>query len=340
MNKEKIDEHLASIKEICVDIKREVVVMEVCGGHTNTVMKYGLREALPSNLKLISGPGCPVCVSSQKDIDNMIGIARSGVVVATYGDMMRVPGSTTNLEALRGEGAKIHEIYSTTEVMELRKKHPDIVFFGVGFETTAPMTAYLLKKGVVVYSVHKTIPNALKVLAESGKIDGFIDPGHVSTIIGSDAYKDLLVPQAITGFGVEQVLRGIKSLLELIRDDKKIVVNAYQEVVKESGNPKAKKLLDEEFVLVDSEWRGLGVIPESGLEVRSDALNAKVKYKEIIDKVSTPKKTACRCGDVLMGIITSVKCPLYRKSCTPKNPVGACMVSEEGSCQIYYKYGK
>jgi len=333
--------HLEKIRSISKHIDRDITLMEICGGHTNTIMKYGIREILPDNIKLISGPGCPVCVSSQKDIDNMIELARSGVPIATYGDMMRVPGSKNSLDDIKAEGHKIFEIYSATEVLRLQDTYPDIVFFGIGFETTAPMTAFLLKNGITVYSVHKLVPPALILLSKGDiNIDGFINPGHVSTIIGIQDYKKIKIPQAVAGFEPEQILRAIKFLMRLIRENKTETINAYPEAVRDEGNKNAKALLNEYFKIEDSEWRGLGIIPASSLEVKEDALNAKIKYKDLLDNVPTPKDTGCRCGEILKGLIEPIECPLYKESCTPESPKGACMVSEEGSCAIYYRYGK
>ena len=332
--------HLENIKRNSKELGN-ITIMEICGGHTNVIMKYGIRDLLPKNIRLISGPGCPVCVSSQRDIDCMIELAHSGVPIATYSDMMKVPGSNYSLEDAKAKGGKIFEIYSTSEVIELKKKYPEIVFFGVGFETTAPMSAYLLENNVCVYSVHKLVPPALTALIDGElKIDGFLDPGHVSVIIGKKAYDNIKVPQVIAGFKPEQIIRAISLLVEIIKDKKNVIVNGYPEAVNYLGNTKAQKLLNKHFVVSDSEWRGLGHIPLSGLEVKNQKLNAKVKYEKILKNVPAPKKTGCRCGDVIKGIIEPTGCPLYKKVCTPKNPIGACMVSEEGSCSIFYRYGK
>lgn len=336
-NKELLNKHLDSIKKNASSIKRNIKIMEICGGHTNVIMKYGIRDILPKNIRLISGPGCPVCVSSQHDIDCMIELASKGIPIATYGDMMKVPGTKYNLEDIKAEKGNVFEVYSAAEVIELKKKHPNIVFFGIGFETTAPMTAYLLENNVCVYSVHKLVPPAMGLLPE---IDGFIDPGHVSTIIGIEEYEKIKIPQVISGFTPEQILRAIGILVGLIKDDRKIVVNGYPEAVTLSGNRKAQQLLEKHFKVTDSEWRGLGTLPYSGLEVRNDGLNAKIRHKKILDDVEIPKPTGCRCGDVLKGIIEPNECPLYKKVCTPKDPQGACMVSSEGSCAIYYTYEK
>ncbi|MFH0862417.1 MAG: hydrogenase formation protein HypD [Candidatus Altiarchaeota archaeon] len=336
-----IDTHLRRIGETAADIGADITIMEICGGHTNVIMRYGIRDILPKNVRLISGPGCPVCVTPQRDIDCVIELAMCGIPVATYGDMMRVPGSRHSLEQARARGGRVFEVYSATEAVTLKKAHPDTAFFGIGFETTAPMTAYLLENGVSVYSSHRLVPPALEALmAGEVRVDGFIDPGHVSTIIGVKPYRRIKVPQVISGFTPERILRGIMLLLELIRDGRDIVVNGYPEAVKEEGNRKARRLLERHFTHSDCEWRGLGTIPKSGLEVRDGSLDAKAVHKALLDRVPAPKKTGCRCGEILKGLIQPTGCPLYRRACSPEHPKGACMVSEEGSCAIYYRFGK
>lgn len=337
---ERCEEHLAAIRGLAATIGRDVTVMEICGGHTNVIMKYGIRDILPSNIRLISGPGCPVCVSSQHDIDAMIALATAGIPVATYGDMLRVPGSERSLDEARAQGAPIFEIYSAEEVLRLRERHPGIVFFGIGFETTTPMTAYLLEKGVTVYSVHKLVPPAMRSLLDGEvKIDAFLDPGHVSAITGTAMYRAIGVPQAIAGFSPERILRGLALLLRLVADGETSVVNAYPEVVRQDGNPKAQTLVEKHLTVVDSDWRGLGVIPRSGLDVKDPRLNARVTHAGIIAAVPPPKRRGCRCGEVLKGVIDPPACPLYGKACTPQRPMGGCMVSDEGTCSIFYRYG-
>lgn len=339
-NEKLIKSHLEKIDSNAEKLNRNITIMEICGGHTNTIMKYGIRDLLPKNIKLISGPGCPVCVSSQHDIDCMIELAYQGIPIATYGDMMKVPGSKYSLEDARAKGGKIFEIYSTTDILKLKNDYPNIVFFGIGFETTAPMTAFLLENNICVYSVHKLVPPAMIALIadKDVTIDGFIDPGHVSTIIGLTDYEKIKIPQVVSGFYPEQIVRAINLLIELILKKETIVVNGYPEVVKKDGNLVAQKLLEKHFYVSDSEWRGLGVLPKSGLEVKNDLLNAKIKYKTTLSKIPPPKKTGCKCGEILKGLIEPNKCPLYKKVCTPNNPIGACMVSDEGSCAIYYRY--
>jgi hydrogenase expression/formation protein HypD len=332
-------EILTKINSLSQEIKKDTTLMEVCGGHTNTIMRYGIRKILPKNIKLISGPGCPVCVTSQYDIDSMIELARNDIAVATYGDMLRVPGSITSLDKERSQGKKIFMIYSTTELLELKKKNPNIVFFGIGFETTTPMTAFLLENNISVYSVHKVIPEPMIALLDGKvKIDGFIDPGHVASIIGLKEFRKIPIAQAISGFEPEHILKAIYALLLQIKNNKKEVINTYPEIVKEEGNIKAQNLIQKHFFKTESLWRGLGSIPNSGMEVKNDKLNAKIIYKNILKNVPQEKKTGCRCGEILQGKINPKDCPLFKKACSPKNPKGACMVSEEGSCQIAYNY--
>lgn len=341
MGTDLLKRHLGAIRKNASLISKKITLMEICGGHTNTIMQYGIREILPKNVRLISGPGCPVCVSSAKDIDCMIELAMNKIPVATYGDMMRVPGSRYSLDDARAMGGRVFEVYSTTDVLQLKKTYQNIVFFGIGFETTAPMTTLLLKNSICVYSVHKLVPPAIDALMQGEvAIDGFILPGHVSTIIGTAPYRRFPIPQAVAGFTPERIMRAISVLVELIAEERKDVINAYPEAVREQGNQIAQNLLGEHFNVEDSQWRGLGTIPSSGLGVRDERLDAKQKYREIISKVPEPKKTTCRCGDVLKGTIEPPECPLYKISCTPDDPKGACMVSSEGSCAISYRHAR
>ena len=314
----------------------EVRLMEVCGGHTNTIMTYGIRGMLPKNIKLVSGPGCPVCVTSQKDIDSVIELAMQGEKITTYWDMLKVPGTKMSLEQARENGADIKAISTAGQAL----KYPDSIFFAIGFETTTPMTAYLLKKNITIYPTHKTMMPAMRALVQGElKIDGFIDPGHVSTITGSRIWEELDVPQVISGFKPEQVLRAIHLLLDMIYKKETRVINDYDEAVRKEGNQKAKAMIKETMKQTDSEWRGLGVIKGSGLEPREDRLNAKVKYKDLLETVISTETPGCMCGQVLKGMIEPEDCPLFSKICTPQDPKGACMVSRtEGACAIAYRY--
>ncbi|MGM5482505.1 MAG: hydrogenase formation protein HypD [Nanobdellota archaeon] len=334
-------EILDSIKKDSKGLPRDVSFMEVCGGHTNTIMKYGIRKILPENIRLISGPGCPVCVTSQVDIDSIIKLALEGVPVATYGDMLRVPGTTASLEQARAQGAKVYTVYSTAEVIELKEKEPDIIFFGIGFETTAPMSAFLLEHNIPVFSTHKLILPAMKELVkENCNIDGFILPGHVSVITGTEDFKSLDFPQAVCGFEPEHMLRGIYALVKAINNNSNVLANTYPEAVRSVGNEKAKALINKHFVISSSSWRGLGEISASGYEVKNDSLNAREIYKTLLKDVYSKENKACRCGEVLKGLIRPNECTLFGKKCVPENPKGACMVSSEGACHIYFNYLK
>ncbi|PIN91549.1 hydrogenase formation protein HypD [Candidatus Pacearchaeota archaeon CG10_big_fil_rev_8_21_14_0_10_32_14] len=333
-----MDEIILKINEISKDMG-EVRIMEVCGGHTNTIMKYGIRDILPKNIKLISGPGCPVCVTSQYDIDCMIELAIKGIKVATYGDMTNVPGSKMSLKDAQELGADVKTIYSVDQIINDKER----VFFAVGFETTTPMTAVLLSKGIKVFCAHKVIPPAMRVLTKEMKIDGFIDPGHVSTIIGSEIWKnlDIPVPQVISSFKPEGLLKATYELLKLIKENRIEVLNEYPEVVFPQGNLVAKKLIENNLKFVDAEWRGIGIIPNSGLAPINPELDARIIYKDLFNDVKSSENNGCRCGEIVRGLIEPVQCKFFGKECTPSSPMGACMVSEsEGACAIAYKYGK
>jgi hydrogenase expression/formation protein HypD len=330
---------IIEIKKIASKINKKINLMEVCGGHTYSIMKCGLRDLMPKNINLVSGPGCPVCITSNEDIDSIIEISKLNVPIATYTDMMKVKGTNYSLEDAKSNGAIIKTIYSVSEVLELKKIYPNIVFFGIGFETTIPMTAFLLKNNILVYSSHKALIPGLKALIDDKlNIDGFILPGHVCAILGYNDFKLLDIYQAVSGFEAEHLLRSIYALLLLILNKKKRVINTYPEAVKLNGNLNAKKLIKDYFVLNDANWRGIGVISSSGYDVLDDKLNAKKKYHKYLLNLPKSKKTACMCGEVLKGIIEPTKCPLFIKKCNPSNPIGACMVSSEGSCHIYYLF--
>jgi hydrogenase expression/formation protein HypD len=331
-----MNKYVKKINEISKDMG-EARIMEVCGGHTNTIVRYGIREILPNNIKLISGPGCPVCVTSQYDIDCMIELALAGIKVATYGDIINVPGTKTSLKDAVSQGAKVKTIYSIDQIRE------DYVFFAVGFETTTPMTAALLRRRVPVFCAHKLIPPAIKVLARKMNIDGFIDPGHVSTIIGSNVWAklDIPVPQVIAGFKPDALIKAIYTLLKMIKNKEVCVVNEYPEVVFKSGNLIARTLVQETLKPVDAIWRGMGKIPLSGLAPRQKSLDARIIYQDIFKNIKSKENPNCRCGEVIRGLIEPKQCALFGKECTAQNPQGACMVSDrEGACAIAYKYGK
>lgn len=317
--------------------------MEVCGTHTEAITKLGLREWLPPNLELVSGPGCPVCVTPVRDIDVVVALAQAGLSIYCYGDVLRVPGTSMSLDEARAAGAFVQAVYSPEEIFtapgsDLKRT----IFFGIGFETTAPLSALLIKKGVTVYSAHKFFPPAMQklVLTPDIKIDGFINPGHVSAIIGTKPYLIIKKPQVIAGFEEADILTAIILLLRQILSGRTEVENAYTRLVKPGGNPRALALLKEVFLPCSSSWRGLGEIAHSGMKIRSSfkKFDASQKYAAIIDAVPTSVEPAgCRCGDVLAGQLRPEQCSLFGKNCKPDCPRGACMVSREGACRIAYE---
>lgn len=326
-------------------INRPLRFMELCGTHSEAIAKYGIKEILPENIKLITGPGCPVCVTDQSEIDIVTGLALAGIPIACYGDATNIPGSLGSLENARQNGAQIYIVYDVAEALELSKKIPNLVFWGIGFETTTAMTAWGIKNNLIVFSSHKIFPPAMEALLENKKIriDGFINPGHVSAIIGTEIYHKFQIPQVIAGFEAGDVLLAISMLLDQVISKEKKVENEYARLVKKEGNIKARKLISEIFEIRNASWRGLGEIKNSGLKIRKkyQHLDAEFIHKDLIAKIRKeikPRKSVCRCGEVLQGLIESKQCPLFGKVCTPENPQGACMVSREGSCNIDYRY--
>jgi hydrogenase expression/formation protein HypD len=334
--------------------KTPVKFMEVCGTHTVSIAKHGLRDVMPETITLLSGPGCPVCVTSNLDIDTAIEFARTpDVIVTTFGDMMKVPGSHSSLSGEKAEGRDIRIVYSPLDALELAENNPDkqIVFIGVGFETTVPLIASAIeqaqKRGLEnfsVFSAHKTVPEALRALVNDPdvKIGGFILPGHVSTIIGQGPYMFLAeeygVPSVITGFEPVDVLQGVYMLAKQVEEGRAEVEIAYTRGVPPQGNPTAVQKVNEVFEPADAEWRGIGVIPNTGLAIREEfaAFDA---VKKIPVDVPEPKEIAgCQCGEVLRGVTLPFECKLFARSCTPEHPIGPCMVSSEGSCAAYYRY--
>jgi hydrogenase expression/formation protein HypD len=335
---------IEQINKISAEIRRPISLMEVCGTHTQAVARFGIKQVLPKNIKLVSGPGCPVCVTPQQDIDNVVKLALCGIPIITYGDMLRVPGTRMSLAQAREEGAKVFAVYSVLDALKLNGTDAanDAVFFAVGFETTAPMTAFSLKNGMNIYCAHKTMPQAMKAVAESAaNVGGFLNPGHVSAIIGTKPYRIISRPQVISGFEAEDILQSILMLLRMIKNKDCSVKNQYTGVVSEDGNQKAKQAILECFDACDVEWRGLGILKGSGLKIKSRFAkqDAKLIYKDILAKVPKAEEPkGCACGKVLSGLLEPSQCPLFGRKCTPENPVGPCMVSGEGSCSICYKY--
>lgn len=347
---------LADIKRLAHQLAGQPLnIMEVCGTHTMAIYRHGLRSLLPENIHLISGPGCPVCVTPQGVIDAMIEIARQpNVIVCTFGDMLKVPGSESSLQEERARGAVVQVTYSPMDALHIAKKHPgqEVVFLAVGFETTAPGIAATLRtaanEGISNFSVFpamKLIPPALKALFSNPqlKIDGLLLPGHVSVILGCEAFQFIPTqyhcPCAIAGFEPGEILDGIHSLIEQAISREAVVANCYTPWVAKSGNLAAKKLLDEIFNIKDAAWRGLGTIPCSGYYPHDHSpWDALKKFQVEIKNISEPP--GCRCGEIISGISSPLACPLFGKNCLPNQPVGPCMVSSEGACAAAYKYGR
>lgn len=327
--------------------------MEVCGTHTMAISRAGLRPLLAERVDLVSGPGCPVCVTSEADIGRAIALAgREGVTLATFGDMMRVPGPRGTLSEAASQGAAVKVVYSPLEALRMAREDPGrkVVFLGVGFETTAPAVAASVmtakRDGVgnyFVLSLHKLVPPALRALVEMKdfSIDGFLLPGHVSSIIGSRAYAFLAeeygIPCVIAGFEAADILRAVSLLMKMKREGSPSVVIEYSRAVKPEGNPKAREIMERVFEPADAEWRGLGTIPASGLVMREEFQAHDAGTWEV-DVPALPRDSGCRCGDVLCGKIKPMGCPLFARVCTPESPVGPCMVSTEGTCASYYLY--
>ncbi len=346
---------IEKIKSLADQIGRPVNLMEVCGTHTVAIFRHGIRDIIPKGLNLLSGPGCPVCVTPIKDVDTAIAISRlDRVILSTFGDMMSVPGSKQSLSIAQAEGANIKVIYSPIDALKLASENKDInvVFFATGFETTSPSIAGTLLEAerlevdnFYIYSAHKLVPPALKALLDSDdlKVDGFILPGHVSTIIGTRPYRfiadDYRIPSVVTGFEAEDILQGIIMLIEQIASGRAEVEIQYKRVVREEGNQKAVSLINEYFEVCDANWRGIGTIPHSGLKLRDKVNRWDVKKAFDIEIPDSGEPKSCLCGPVLRGVKIPTDCSLFGKTCTPEHPVGACMVSTEGSCAAYYKYG-
>lgn len=342
------------VEQINKSSKKNIRLMEVCGTHTMSIFRNGIRKLIPETISLLSGPGCPVCVTAQNEIDAFIEISgKPDTIITTFGDLMRVPGTDSSLQKERAAGKDIRMVYSTFDAVEIAKKNPNkrVVFLGVGFETTAPTVAASIlsaKESKInnffVYSAHKTVPQALSALMKTDgiKIDGFILPGHVSVIIGTDAYLPFFdqykMPCVVAGFEPSDVLLSIRMLVEQIENKTSAVENAYLRAVSSGGNKKAVGIMNEVFVSADVAWRGIGIIPGSGLKIRDEFSDCDAgKHFEIRQRESKEPK-GCACGEILTGIKTPVECPLYKKICTPVEPVGPCMVSSEGTCAAYYKY--
>lgn len=334
----------------------EIRLMEVCGTHTMAIARSGIRSMLPENVRLLSGPGCPVCVTPGEVIDAVLDLAmRPGLIITTYGDMVRVPGSTPgdNLARRRALGADVRVVYSPVDAVTIARENPDreIVFLGVGFETTAPGTAAAVLtardqglRNFSLFSMLKTVEPALRALIASKgfNVQGFLCPGHVATIIGEEGFaflpRDYDLPAVISGFEPEDILASVYMLARQLSEGKSLVQNEYRRAVAEKGNPLARAVMEKCFAPRRDLWRGLGAIDSSGLQLREElaAFDAEKKFGVEYREASGP--TACRCGEVITGRLSPSGCPLFGKRCTPEDPVGPCMVSSEGACAASYKY--
>ena len=326
-------------------------IMEVCGTHTHEIFRLGIRKLLPPQIELISGPGCPVCVTPAGYIDEAVTLALDhGAVICTFGDLIRVPGSETSLAGARPKGAVVKPVYSPLDAVEFAQQNPDkqVVFLAVGFETTVPAACLAVKHaaklGLANFSIlgsNKTMPNAYKAL--EGSADAFLYPGHVNAITGTAVCEELAahgVSGVVAGFTADEIVTALAVIVTLSQTGKPFFRNCYPRVVKPEGSPAALKLMETVMKPCDAEWRGLGVIPGSGLALREEyaAFDARLKFS--LPPIRGKSHPACRCGEVLQGKCKSTDCKLFGTACTPLHPVGACMVSNEGACSAYYHYGE
>jgi len=332
--------------------RERISLMEVCGTHTMAISGFGIRKAVDERLRLLSGPGCPVCVTTQEEIDAALGLAgRPDIVVLTFGDMMRVPGSYGSLEQARARGADVRVVYSCLDGLRLAEAEPgkEFVFLGIGFETTAPTVAAACRTAqesgtanFTVLPMFKLVPPALRYIAgaERVEVDGFILPGHVSTVIGTAPYlflaDEFRMPCCVVGFEAHDIVQGIWMLLEQMERGPEVAIQ-YRRSARPDGNPDALRLMNEVFVPCGASWRGIGRIPGSGLGFREGFRDFDAALRHGVEP-GRAKKTACRCGEVMLGLIAPPDCGLFGRKCTPGNPVGPCMVSSEGACAAYYKY--
>ncbi len=347
------------VKTIAKEIKTPLRIMEVCGGHTHTIMKYGLPQILPKQIEFVHGPGCPVCIMPKERIDHALILAQQkDVILATLGDMIRVPGSKTSLQRLRSEGADIRSLYTPLDVLKIAKENPDkkVVFFAIGFETTTPMTASVIKmailqniKNIFFHINHVLVPEIIEHLLSDGKvkIDAFLGPSHVSVITGSDVFKPLVErfkkPITIAGFEPTDVLEAILMLVRQSNEGKIELQNQYLRAVSPKGNEKAQKLTYTYMEKRDSfRWRGLGDVSKSALKLKDEFvhLDAEKKFKDILPTTPKEDSKACICGEILKGLKKPHDCKVFAKSCNPQNPIGSCMVSSEGACAAYFRYQK
>jgi hydrogenase expression/formation protein HypD len=327
--------------------------MHVCGTHQDTLVKFGLEEMLRDvGVRIRQGPGCPVCVTTTKEVVEAITLARNGVTIAVFGDMLTVPTPIGSLADAKAEGADVRVVYSVEDAIRVAAEVKSVVFMAIGFETTSPTTASVVLNGVpknlTFLSCHRILPPALDALFKMGevRIDGLIQPGHVATIIGTEPFekyaREMRVPQVVAGFEPLDILVTVYMMVTQIREGRAEVENEYKRVVRPEGNPIAIKMLDDVFVPVDRNWRGFPVLPKSALELRPefDEQNARIVHEKILADAPTVKEEMgnCRCAEMLRGLIESKDCPAFGRACNPKHPMGPCMVSREGGCNIAFRY--
>jgi hydrogenase expression/formation protein HypD len=329
--------------------------MEFCGGHTHAIFRHGLRQLLPSTIELRSGPGCPVCVTADSDIDRAIAMAHlPDVVVTTFGDMLKVPGSYSSLQKAKAEDGDVRIVYSTLDAVAIARDNPSrsVVFLGIGFETTAPTVAASILEAraqavenFYVLSMHKLTPPATRTILDAGEValDGIIGPGHVTTVIGAAAWdflpRDYGVPCAIAGFEPLDILRAVASLVKMVAGDRPEVDNTYARSVPPEGNTTAQAIMDRVFEIGHADWRGLGRVAASGLSLRPEYQQYDAALRLPVRVEAAPRPAGCRCGEVLRGTLEPFECALFGRRCTPAHPVGPCMVSAEGACAAWYQYG-
>ena len=330
--------------------------MEFCGGHTTTIFRYGIRQVLPKTIEMVSGPGCPICVTANADLDKAIALAQiPDVIIATFGDMLKVPGSYSSLQEVKAGGANVRMVYSTMDALNLAEENPakSVVFLGIGFETTAPTIAASIlqaeEEGIrnyYVLSMHKLCPPVIQAILDSGevKLHGMICPGHVSAIIGSHPWefiaRDYGIPCVVSGFEPIDILQCVDMLVAQIENGEAKVEIAYRRGVRPEGNQQALKLMGQVFEPCPAQWRGMGEVPDSGLKLSKEYQHFDAELAFDIDPGPTYEPKGCICGDILRGVKTPLDCTLFGKACTPEYPVGPCMVSSEGSCSAYYLYGE
>jgi hydrogenase expression/formation protein HypD len=335
---------------------RPWTIMEVCGGQTHTIVKYGIDKILPSAIDLVHGPGCPVCVTSLEMIDRAHAIAvRPGVIFCSFGDMLRVPGSRGDLLQLKSHGSDVRIVYSPLDAVQLAAAHPDrqVVFFAIGFETTAPPNAMAVwlarRRGLRNFSLlvsHVLVPPSMTAIlqAPGNRVQGFLGPGHVCTVMGCTEYEPIArhyrVPIVITGFEPIDMLEGVLRTVGQLEAGKAEVENQYARAVRYEGNPQSRKLIEEVFEVCDRKWRGVGLIPKSGYKLRYEFRDHDAERLFEVEDIQTQESTVCISGQVLKGLKKPHECPAFGKQCTPQSPLGATMVSAEGACAAYYAYGR